>query len=94
LIHELFGRVLPHCVAHGFVSLSNAMAKKACLRIEPSASAQPPATFGEFVTSVYDSCDRQKARGIVWLAVNAHLVEFRGRERYLISETVRTGSGM
>ena len=43
-------------------------------------------TFGEFIMAVYDACGRQKAEGIVRLAVNAHLVEFRGRNRFVILE--------
>lgn len=41
-------------------------------------------TFGDLVATVYNACGRRKARGILWLAVNAHLVEFRGRNRYVI----------
>ena len=43
-------------------------------------------TFGEFNASVCDACGRQKAEGIVRLAVNAHLVEFRGHDRFVILE--------
>jgi hypothetical protein len=42
-------------------------------------------TFGEFIASVYDACDREKAKGIVRLAVKAQLVEFRSRQRFVIS---------
>jgi hypothetical protein len=45
-----------------------------------------PLTFGEFIASVYDACGRQKAEGIVRLAVNTHLVEFRGHDRFVIHE--------
>jgi hypothetical protein len=45
-----------------------------------------PLTFGEFIMAVYDACGRQKARGIVRLAVNARLLEFRGRDRFVILE--------
>ena len=38
-------------------------------------------TFGKFIATVYDACGRQKAEGIVRLAVNMHLVEFRGHDR-------------
>jgi hypothetical protein len=42
-------------------------------------------TFGEFITSVYDGCGKpKKAEGIVRLAVNAHLVEFHGHDRFEI----------
>ena len=42
-------------------------------------------TFGEFIASAYDACGRQKARGIVRLAVNARWVEFRGKQRFMVS---------
>jgi hypothetical protein len=42
-------------------------------------------TFGEFIARVYDACGRQKAKGIVRLAVKAHWVEFRGQQRFVIS---------
>jgi hypothetical protein len=43
-------------------------------------------TFGEFIMAVYDACGRQKAEGIVRLAVKARLVEFRGHDRIVILE--------
>jgi hypothetical protein len=43
-------------------------------------------TFGELIMAVYDALGKRRAKGIVWLAVNAHLVEFRGQERFVISE--------
>jgi hypothetical protein len=43
-------------------------------------------TFGEFIMAVYDTCGGQKAEGIVRLAVNVHLVEFRGHDRFVILE--------
>ena len=43
-------------------------------------------TFGEFIMAVYNACGRQKARGIVRLAVNAHQVEFQGHDRFVILE--------
>jgi hypothetical protein len=42
-------------------------------------------TFGEFIAGVYDACGRQKAEGIVRLAVEAHWVEFRGPDLFMIS---------
>jgi len=45
-----------------------------------------PLTFGEFIAAAYDTCGGQRAEGIVRLAVNAHLVEFRGRDRFVILE--------
>jgi hypothetical protein len=43
-------------------------------------------TFGEFIMAVYDACGRQKAEGIVRLAVNVRLVEFQGHDRFVILE--------
>jgi hypothetical protein len=42
-------------------------------------------TFGKFIASVYDACGRQKAREIVQRAVNQRWIEFRGKQRFLIS---------
>jgi hypothetical protein len=42
-------------------------------------------TFGEFIASVYDVCDKRQARGFVRLALKAHLVEFHGQQRFVIS---------
>jgi hypothetical protein len=36
--------------------------------------------------AVYDACGRQNAEGIVQFAVNVHLVEFRGHDRFVILE--------
>jgi hypothetical protein len=38
-------------------------------------------TFGEFILAVYDAWGKRRARGIVWLAVKARLVKFRGQRR-------------
>jgi hypothetical protein len=43
-------------------------------------------TFGEFIMAVCDAWGKRRAGGIVTLAVNAHLVEFRGQRRVLIPE--------
>lgn len=48
--------------------------------------AKKPLTFGEFILAVYDAWGKRRARGVVWLAVNAKLVQFRGRRRITISE--------
>ena len=45
-----------------------------------------PLKFGEFIASVYAAYGKQKAKRIVRLAVNAHLVEFRGHDRFVILE--------
>ena len=38
-------------------------------------------TFGEFIMAAYDTFGKRRAKGMVWLAVNAHLVEFQGPQR-------------
>ena len=47
---------------------------------------QKALTFGGLVAAVYDACGRQKAEGIVRLAVNSNLLEFRGHNRFEILE--------
>ena len=42
-------------------------------------------TLGEFIMAAHDVLGKQ-ARGIVWLAVNAQLVKFQGRQRFLFSK--------
>jgi hypothetical protein len=39
-------------------------------------------TFGEFITDVYSACGKRRALGIVRLALNAHLVVFRGHDHF------------
>jgi hypothetical protein len=42
-------------------------------------------TFGQFIASVYETCGERRAKGIVRLAVKAHLIEFRGEQRFMMS---------
>jgi hypothetical protein len=42
--------------------------------------------FGDFVAAAYRAWGSRRAKGYVWLAVNARLVEFRGTQRVVISE--------
>jgi hypothetical protein len=49
-------------------------------------------TFGEFIMAVYDAYGRQKAEGIVRLAVVARLIEFRGKQRLAILEDLNPGA--
>jgi hypothetical protein len=56
------------------------------MKIEPISQikARPkgkPLTFGDFVAGVYHTWGRRRAKGIVQLAVAAHLIEFRGTDR-------------
>jgi hypothetical protein len=48
--------------------------------------AKKETTLGEFIAVVYDAWGQQRARGIVWFAVNAHLVRFLGTERVVFSK--------
>jgi hypothetical protein len=43
-------------------------------------------TFGDFIATAYRAWGRRRAKGLVWLAVNARLIEFRGPQRLVISE--------
>jgi len=43
-------------------------------------------TFGDFIAGAYGAWGRRRAKRLVWLAVNRRLVEFRGPQRFVISE--------
>ncbi len=43
-------------------------------------------TFGDFIGWTYDAYGKRKAKGIVTLAINARLLEFRGTQRIEIFE--------
>jgi G3E family GTPase len=43
-------------------------------------------TFGDFIAAAYRTWGVRRAKGLVWLAVNARLVVFQGRQRFVISE--------
>jgi hypothetical protein len=45
-----------------------------------------PLTFGGFIAAAHDAWGKRRARGMVWLAVNAGLVEFRGAQRFVFSK--------
>jgi len=45
-----------------------------------------PLTFGGFITAAHDALGKRRAKGIVWLAVNAQLVKFRGPQRFVFSK--------
>ena len=47
---------------------------------------KPTLTLGEFIAGAYRAWGRRRAKGLVWLAVNARLVEFRRPQRLEISE--------
>ena len=42
--------------------------------------------FGDFIASAYRVWGRRRANELVRVAVNEQLVEFRGRQRFVISE--------
>jgi hypothetical protein len=42
-------------------------------------------TFGDYVASVYETCNKRRARAKIQLAVNAHLVQFLGWRRFVVS---------
>jgi hypothetical protein len=44
-----------------------------------------PLTFGDFVAGVYHTWGKRRGKGIVQLALKAHLIEFCGTERFVIS---------
>ena len=44
-----------------------------------------PMTFGDLVMAVYDGTGKRRAKGMVRLAVNGHLVKFQGRRRFVFS---------
>ena len=54
------------------------------LKVKASAKTAPM-TFGDFIAGVYKTWGKRKAKGIVQLAVQAHLVEFCGPDRVVIS---------
>jgi hypothetical protein len=43
-----------------------------------------PLTFGDFVAGVYHTWGKRKAKGIVQLAIELRLIEFRGPDRFVI----------
>jgi hypothetical protein len=45
-----------------------------------------PVTLGDFIAGAYRAWGTRRAKGLVCLAVNARLVEFRGPQRLVFSE--------
>ena len=43
-------------------------------------------TFGDFIAATYRAWGSHRAKGLLRLAVNAHLVVFRGQQRFVIPE--------
>jgi hypothetical protein len=50
-----------------------------------TVSSNRPLTFGDFVAGVYHAWGARRAKGIIDLAIKAHVIEFRGKERFVIS---------
>jgi len=48
--------------------------------------AKKTLTFGDFIRWAYVAYGKRRASGIVRLAVDARLIEFRGEQRFVISE--------
>jgi hypothetical protein len=44
-----------------------------------------PLTFGEFVAAAYRVWGERRAKGFIQLALKAHLIEFRGQNRFVFS---------
>ena len=55
------------------------------LKIMKSNCQKKSLTLGEFIACVYDGCGKRKAKGIVRLAIKAHMIEFSGQQRFMIS---------
>jgi hypothetical protein len=49
-------------------------------------NARTKLTFGDFIRWAYVAYGKRRAKGIVTLAINARLLEFRGPQRIEISE--------
>jgi hypothetical protein len=45
-----------------------------------------PQTFGEFVTAAHETWGARRASGFASLAINVHLVEFRGPQSFVFSK--------
>ena len=43
-------------------------------------------TFGDFIAGAYRAWGARRAKGLVWLAVNARFVEFQGLQLIVISD--------
>jgi hypothetical protein len=54
----------------------------------PPVKAHPgnkPLTFGAFVAGACRAWGKRRAVGIIRLAIKAHMIEFRGTERFVIN---------
>jgi hypothetical protein len=55
------------------------------MKIQPNGKKRAFA-FGDFIVAAYGACGARGAKGLVRLAVNEHLLMFRGRQRFVIAE--------
>jgi hypothetical protein len=55
------------------------------LQAMKTKSTKKTRTFGEFVTCVYDVCDKRNASKVVQFAIKTHVIEFCGQERVMIA---------
>src|ERR1700733_14347783 len=69
--------------SHPHRQMGAAQEKRTCQT--KARSRKRPLTFGDFVAGVYSTWGKRKAKGIIDLAIKAHVIEFRGTERFVIS---------
>lgn len=51
-----------------------------------TTDVQRELSFGDFIAAAYRAWDAPRAAGFVRLAVNARLLVFRGRQRFVIAD--------
>jgi hypothetical protein len=56
------------------------------LQVVKTNCRRKPLTFGEFIAAAHDAWGERRASGLVWLAVNTNLIEFRGQKRFVFSK--------
>ena len=59
-------------------------ARKLPQRIRTSDCTRRLLRFGDLIAAVYEGCGKARANGLLRLAVNAHLVVFPQRQRFMI----------
>ncbi len=55
------------------------------VQVTKTITKKKPLTFGEFIAAVHETWGNRQAKGLVRLAVNAHLIKCLGRKHFLIS---------
>lgn len=56
-----------------------------CFINKKTSSNKKPWTFGDFVAGGYRVWGKRKALGLIRLAIKAHVIEFQGHSRLVIS---------